>query len=136
MPQLVRETGIPRDTLHGSRRQALAQGATPAPATPMETRGSEAALPLRCGPVIETPDIPFGTTDRFAVERTGQAGERGTAWWRRCSLGSIRARVVEYPPGHLADHRSGKGQVLLCPVGELHTELADARRFGLTPGAS
>jgi transposase len=35
VPQWVRETGIPGDTRYGWRRQALAQGAPPASATPL-----------------------------------------------------------------------------------------------------
>lgn len=81
-------------------------------------------------------DIPFGTTDWSAVERTEHAGERGTAWWRTRTFGDIRVRMVEYTPGYLADHWCEKGHILLCLAGELHTELADGRRFVLTPGTS
>jgi hypothetical protein len=81
-------------------------------------------------------DIPFGTTDWSSVERTEHAGERGTAWWRTRSFGGIRVRMVEYSPGYLADHWCEKGHILLCLAGELHTELADGRRFVLTPGTS
>ena len=48
----------------------------------------------------------------------------------------IRVRMVEYTPGYLADHWCSKGHILLCLEGELHTELADGRRFTLTPGVS
>jgi hypothetical protein len=44
--------------------------------------------------------------------------------------------MVEYTPGYLADHWCSKGHVLLCLSGELHTELADGRRFVLKPGMS
>jgi len=81
-------------------------------------------------------DIPFGTTDWSAVERTEHAGEHGTAWWRTRTFGGIRVRMVEYSPGYLADHWCEKGHILLCLAGELHTELADGRRFVLTPGTS
>jgi hypothetical protein len=81
-------------------------------------------------------DIAFGTTDWSAVVRTEHAGETGVAHWRTRHFGSIRVRMVEYSPGYLADHWCVKGHILLCLAGELHTELADGRRFVLTPGMS
>ena len=45
-------------------------------------------------------------------------------------------RMVEYTPGYVSDHWCVKGHILLCLKGELHTELADGRRFTLTPGTS
>ena len=47
-----------------------------------------------------------------------------------------RVRLVEYSPAYRADHWCSKGHILLCLEGELHTELADGRRFTLTPGVS
>jgi quercetin dioxygenase-like cupin family protein len=81
-------------------------------------------------------DIPFGTTDWSTVEPTEHAGERGHAYWRTRQFGAIRVRMVEYTPGYVADHWCTKGHILLCVEGELHTELADGRRFTLTPGTS
>ena len=81
-------------------------------------------------------DIPFGTTDWSSVERTEHKGETGVAWWRTREHGDVRVRMVEYSPGYLADHWCSKGHILLCLEGELHTELADGRRFVLTPGVS
>jgi hypothetical protein len=80
--------------------------------------------------------ISFGTTDWASIERTEHKGERGTAYWRTRSFGGIRVRMVEYTPGYLADHWCSKGHVLLCLEGELHTELADGRKFVLRPGMS
>jgi hypothetical protein len=80
--------------------------------------------------------IPFGTTDWSNVERTEHRGETGVAHWRTRHFGDIRVRMVEYSPGYLADHWCSKGHVLLCLAGELDTELADGRRFTLTPGTS
>jgi hypothetical protein len=51
-------------------------------------------------------------------------------------FGSIRVRMVEYSAGYLADHWCQKGHILLCLEGELHTELADGRRFVMTAGMS
>lgn len=81
-------------------------------------------------------EIPFGTTDWSGVERTEHAGETGKAYWRTRQFGAIRVRLVEYTPGYLADHWCVKGHILLCLEGELHTELADGRKFVLTPGMS
>ncbi len=80
--------------------------------------------------------IPFETVDWTNIERTEHAGETGVAYWRTRNFGNIRVRMVEYSAGYLADHWCAKGHVLLCLEGELHTELADGRRFVLTPGMS
>ena len=81
-------------------------------------------------------DIPFGTTDWAAVERTEHPGETGVAIWRTRHFGNIRVRLVDYSPGYAADHWCVKGHILLCLEGELRTELADRRVFVLTPGMS
>jgi hypothetical protein len=80
--------------------------------------------------------FPFETTDWSTVEPIEHPGETGTACWRTIQLGDIRVRLVEYSPGYRADHWCSKGHVLLCLEGELHTELADGRRFILPPGVS
>ena len=90
-------------------------------------------------------DIPFCTTDWSTVESTEHPGEsvdgvRGMALWRTRHFGPqanrVRVRMVEYSPGYLADHWCSKGHFLLCLEGRLDTELADGRRFTLTPGMS
>jgi hypothetical protein len=81
-------------------------------------------------------DIAFGVTDWPDVAPTEHPGETGTATWRTRQFGPLRVRMVEYTPGYLADHWCTKGHVLLCVAGELDTELADGRRFHLTPGQS
>ncbi|MGO9410012.1 MAG: DHCW motif cupin fold protein [Spirochaetia bacterium] len=60
---------------------------------------------------------------------TTHPGETGHAAWRTLEVGNIRLRLVEYSPGHKADHRCKKGHVLLVLKGELTTELSDGRRF-------
>lgn len=80
--------------------------------------------------------IPFGTTDWSSIEPTEHRGESGLAYWRTRNFGALRARMVEYTPGYLADHWCTKGHVLLCLEGELVTELEDGREFTLTPGMS
>lgn len=81
-------------------------------------------------------DIPFGLTDWSKVESTTHGGESGVAVWRTRQFGAIRVRMVEYSPNYLADHWCEKGHILLCLDGELETQLADGRRFVLTPGVS
>lgn len=81
-------------------------------------------------------EIPFGTTNWSGIERTEHRGETGTSYWRTRQFGDIRVRMVEYSPGYLADHWCTKGHIILCLEGELHTELADGRKFVLSPGVS
>jgi hypothetical protein len=44
--------------------------------------------------------------------------------------------AAQYTPGYFADHWCVKGHILLCIEGELHTELADGRKFVLRRGMS
>jgi len=81
-------------------------------------------------------DIPFQTIDWSEVEATEHKGDAGKALWRTRHFGEIRVRMVEYTPGYVADHWCQKGHVLLVLDGQLDTELADGRRFTLTPGSS
>ncbi|MFC3624879.1 DHCW motif cupin fold protein [Vogesella amnigena] len=85
---------------------------------------------------MQLKDIPFGITDWAGIEAEIHPGEQGEARWRSRHFGDIRVRMVEYSAGYLADHWCKKGHILLCLAGELHTELADGRRFVLTPGCS
>lgn len=80
--------------------------------------------------------IPFGITDWSTITPTEHKGVTGSAWWRTCHFGTIRVRMVEYSPDYLADHWCSKGHILLCLEGELESELADGRKFLLTPGIS
>jgi quercetin dioxygenase-like cupin family protein len=81
-------------------------------------------------------NILFGTTDWSLLEPTVHTGVTGLATWRTQQFDTIRVRLVEYSPGYLADHWCKKGHILYCLEGELHTELADGRKFVLTPGMS
>lgn len=80
--------------------------------------------------------IAFGTTDWAGVEKTEHPGAAGVATWRTRQFGAVRVRMVEYSPGYAANHWCDKGHILLCLEGELHTELADGRRFTLRAGMS
>lgn len=81
-------------------------------------------------------DVPFCTIDWEAVMPTKHPGATGEALWRTFERGNIRARMVEYSPGYLADHWCSRGHVLLVLAGELVTELDDGRQFTLKPGMS
>ncbi|HEV7607297.1 MAG TPA: DHCW motif cupin fold protein [Steroidobacteraceae bacterium] len=81
-------------------------------------------------------NLPFGTVDWNTVEQTTHAGEQGEARWRTRKFGEIRVRMLDYSPGYRADHWCSKGHFMLCLQGELETELADGRKFILTPGVS
>ncbi len=85
---------------------------------------------------MEMNNIPFGTTDWSTIAPTEHKGETGMAIWRTQHFGGIRVRLVEYSTGYLADHWCQKGHILFCLEGELHTELADGRKFILTAGTS
>jgi hypothetical protein len=85
---------------------------------------------------MQISEIPFCSTDWLTIEATEHKGETGIAFWRTRNFGSIRARMVEYTPGYLADHWCTKGHILLCLDGVLNTELKDGRTFTLTPGMS
>jgi len=63
---------------------------------------------------MDIANIPFGTTDWSQIEPTEHPGETGSALWRTRQFGAIRARIVEYTPGYLADHWCSKGHVLFA----------------------
>ena len=81
-------------------------------------------------------DIPFTTITWDDVPTEDHNGITGKALWKVVTRGNVRVRIVEYTPGYLADHWCGKGHILLCTEGELHTELKDGRKFTLKPGMS
>ncbi|MBE5529060.1 hypothetical protein A9J41_03445 [Laribacter hongkongensis] len=85
---------------------------------------------------MQITDLPFGLTDWDNLPDTLHPGTHGTAYWRTRQFGPLRVRRVVYSPGYVADHWCSKGHILLCLDGELHTELADGRRFVLRPGMS
>lgn len=82
-------------------------------------------------------DVPFSTTDWNSIEPvTKDSAVSGTVTSRTRTFGDIRVRLVDYSAGYVADHWCHKGHILLCVEGEMETELADGRRFTLTPGHS
>src|SRR5579871_4975875 len=79
-------------------------------------------------------DIPFHVVDWSRVEPTSYPGEPGTATWRTVEVGNVRARVVEYSAGYVADHWCERGHAVFVLDGELITELRDGRTFVLSAG--
>ena len=85
---------------------------------------------------MDMTDIPFGTTDWALITPTEHTGESGTATWRTREFGSIRARMVEYSPGYLADHWCTRGHILFVLEGSLTTELGNGRVVTIDAGSS
>jgi len=67
--------------------------------------------------------------DWTAIPETLHPGAPGQASWRTLEVGKVRARVVEYSPGYVADHWCERGHVVHVLEGELVTELRDGRTF-------
>jgi hypothetical protein len=78
--------------------------------------------------------IAFQPVDWSGLAAASYAGEAGTALWRTLQAGNIRARIVEYSPGYVADHWCEKGHVVFVLEGEIVTELRDGRTFVAGPG--
>lgn len=74
-------------------------------------------------------DIPFQAVDWSALAPTAHPGDPGQATWRTVEAGNVRARVVEYSAGYVADHWCERGHVVFVLEGEIETELRDGRRF-------
>ena len=85
---------------------------------------------------MQMPPFAFDTTDCSRLDAVEHAGGNGVALWRTRHFGALRVRMIEYTPGYRADHWCSKGHILLCMEGELHTDLADGRRFTLSAGMS
>jgi hypothetical protein len=83
---------------------------------------------------MQLKNFPFEITDWDQVAEEVQNGEAGTARWRTRTFGEVRVRMVEYSPGYRADHWCGKGHIILCLEGELHTETRDGRKNILRSG--
>jgi len=80
--------------------------------------------------------IPFGVTDWSTIAAVEYPGTTGKALWRTREFGGMRVRMVEYSAGYLANHWCSKGHIVLVLEGEFESELADGRKFCLTPGMS
>ena len=80
--------------------------------------------------------VPFMTIDWSAIPATEHPGTTGVARWRTVEVGNVRARMVEYTAGYLADHWCERGHALFVLEGELVTDLKDGRSFTLRAGTS
>jgi hypothetical protein len=80
--------------------------------------------------------VPFQVVDWRSVAPTVHPGAPGEATWRTLEAGNVRARVVEYVAGYVADHWCERGHVVLVLEGEIVTELRDGRTFTLGAGQS
>jgi hypothetical protein len=78
--------------------------------------------------------IPFQTVDWARIAPTEHRGEAGVATWRTFEVGNVRARVIDYSPGYVADHWCERGHVICVLEGELINELRDGRSNVLTAG--
>jgi hypothetical protein len=79
-------------------------------------------------------NIPFQAIDWSRIAPTSHNGESGVATWQTVEVGNVRARIVEYSPGYLADHWCERGHVVYVLSGELVNELRDGRSNVLTAG--
>jgi quercetin dioxygenase-like cupin family protein len=84
--------------------------------------------------IVRLHDVPFQTVDWSQIEPKVHPGDPGTATWRTREVGNVRARLVEYSPGYVADHWCERGHVVHVLEGELVTELRDGRTFVLGAG--
>ncbi|MFN8569332.1 MAG: DHCW motif cupin fold protein [Kouleothrix sp.] len=71
------------------------------------------------------PPHPCIVVDWPAVANERVPGATGDSFWRTVQLPGLRLRVVEYPPGYLADHWCERAHVLHMLGGALAIELAD-----------
>ena len=78
--------------------------------------------------------IPYLNVDWNTIPEEVHEGERGVAKWKRFEQGNVRARIVEYSPGYLANHWCARGHVLFVLEGSLVSELKDGSKRLLTPG--
>ena len=79
-------------------------------------------------------DIPFQSIDWSAIAPTTHPGAPGDAQWRTLEVGNVRARIVDYSAGYIADHWCERGHVVYVLEGELVTELRDGRAFTAVRG--
>jgi hypothetical protein len=78
--------------------------------------------------------ITFRTIEWSEVEKTIHPGTAGEAFWQTVQFPGLRARIVEYSPGYLADHWCQKGHIVHCLEGEFVSELETGEAFSLTAG--
>ncbi|MGE5796694.1 MAG: DHCW motif cupin fold protein [Ignavibacteria bacterium] len=85
---------------------------------------------------MDIKNVPFNAINWETISSEEHQGKEGKSTWRVVRQGNIRARIVEYSPGYLADHWCEKGHVVYVLDGEFTSELKDGRKFILTKGMS
>jgi len=83
---------------------------------------------------MKLPASRFTLIDWSEVPVTDHPAASGTSTWRTQEVGDLRLRIVEYSPGHLADHWCERGHLVHVLEGTLISELQDGRTFTLTAG--
>lgn len=81
-------------------------------------------------------EINFQIIDWSNVSPTKHPGGSGEATWRTLQWPGLRARMVEYSKGYIADHWCTKGHIVHCLEGEFTSELQTGESFKLTAGMS
>lgn len=103
VPQLVRETGIPRDTLYGWRARALAQGAVAsAAAAPLGTWSSEEKFAA----VVQTASLNEWEVGEYC-RRQGIFPEQLVAWRETCR----QANAALPSKAERAERRAKRAQI-------------------------
>ncbi|MBQ9881835.1 MAG: DHCW motif cupin fold protein [Synergistes sp.] len=78
--------------------------------------------------------VPYQCVDWNKIKEERHAGESGEAVWRTFEKGNVRARVVEYSAGYLANHWCPRGHVLFVLEGSVISELEDGSKEELSAG--
>ncbi len=78
--------------------------------------------------------IPFQTINWDAVEKVVHTVTAGATIEQTIQLPGIRIRMVQYPPGYVADHWCHKGHIVYCISGTVNCEMETGGMFTLTQG--
>jgi hypothetical protein len=78
--------------------------------------------------------VPYCIVDWNSCPVSEHDGESGKAIWRMFEKGNVRARIVEYSAGYLADHWCSRGHVIIVLEGEIISELKDGTKSHLRQG--
>lgn len=78
--------------------------------------------------------VPYQCVDWNKIKEERHEGESGEAIWRTFERGNVRARVVEYSAGYLANHWCPRGHVLFVLEGSVISELEDGGKEELRAG--
>lgn len=113
VPQLARETGIPKDTLYGWRREAQRQrGLSP---TAVAGKGERWSSEGKFAMVVETAALPEAERGEYCRKR-GVYPEQLQAWRQACEQANA-AQTTK------TSHRSAEAQAAKRRVRELEREL-------------